>query len=65
MVEELCMKHKLDVLKYLDIPTSVEKKTHIDVTNYSSKTSIEIINHLFMNINRGLADLIDKKLNEK
>ncbi|RNA43827.1 hypothetical protein BpHYR1_020679 [Brachionus plicatilis] len=32
------------------------EKTDIDVRDYSSKTSIEIINRLFMDINRGLVD---------
>ncbi|RNA13742.1 hypothetical protein BpHYR1_019180 [Brachionus plicatilis] len=41
---------------------SAEKKTHFDVTHYSSKTSIELINHLFMDTNRGLVDSLNKFL---
>ena len=37
---------------------NVEKKTQIDVMDYSLKTSLAIIDHLFIEENRGLVDSI-------
>ena len=37
---------------------NVEKKTHIDVLDYSLKISLAIIDHLFIEENRGLVDSV-------